>query len=79
MRVDMFYHCLLVHEGRMEGRKGDNIPDWLSHSDKSVLLLTLDEVKGISLLLYLLMVRMKLKLIEERQESLSLIDNFNCI
>jgi hypothetical protein len=37
----------------------------------------LDEVKGISLLLYLLMVRMKLKLIEQRQEPLSLIDNFN--
>jgi hypothetical protein len=32
----------------------------------------LDEVKGISLL-YLLMVRMKLKLIEQRQEPLSLI------
>jgi hypothetical protein len=39
--------------------------------------LPLDEVKGILLLLYLLMVRMKLKLIEQRQEPLSLIDNFN--
>jgi hypothetical protein len=39
--------------------------------------LRLDEVKGISLLLYLLMVRMKLKLIKQCQEPLSLIDNFN--
>jgi hypothetical protein len=39
----------------------------------------LDEVKGISSLLYLLMVRMNLKLIEQRQEPLSLIDNFNYI
>jgi hypothetical protein len=38
---------------------------------------SLDEVKGISLLLYLLMVRMKLKLIKQCQEPLSLIDNFN--
>jgi hypothetical protein len=38
----------------------------------------LDEVKGISLLLYLLMVRMELKLTEQRQEPLSLIDSFNC-
>jgi hypothetical protein len=37
----------------------------------------LDEVKGISLLLYLLMVRMKLKLTKQCQEPLSLIDNFN--
>jgi hypothetical protein len=40
--------------------------------------LKLDEIKGISLLLYLLMVRMVLKLTEQRQEPLSLIDNFNC-
>jgi type III secretory pathway component EscU len=37
----------------------------------------LDEVKGISLLSYLLMVRMELKLIEQCQEPLLLIDNFN--
>jgi hypothetical protein len=37
----------------------------------------LDEIKGISLLLYLLMVRMKLKLIKQRQEPVSLIDSFN--
>jgi hypothetical protein len=37
----------------------------------------LDEIKGISLLFCLLMVRMELKLTKQRQEPLSLIASFN--